>query len=149
MSSGKTHDYISSFCTIPFTVALSQIYPAHAATATAGYTLGWLILSPDLDLPQSRPSQRWLIFSPLWWPYQKTHRHRGFSHWPLFGSAERLLYVAVFGYAAWAIARHFGWTGAAPLDLQSWRSLFALYAGVESACLLHLFCDYCPGLRRL
>lgn len=151
MSSGKFHDRISIFCTIPFAIALFHFTPETAALATIGYTAGWLILSPDIDLPQSRPSQRWLILSPLWWPYQKTHRHRGLSHWPLIGSAERLLYLfSIACVPVWAIALHFGFiSGTVRLDLQSWQALFALYVGVESACLLHLFCDYCPGVRRL
>jgi uncharacterized metal-binding protein len=68
---------------------------------TAGYLFGTFLLSPDLDLPNSKPAKRWKAFRHLWKPYQKASRHRGLSHIPVLGSFTRIAYfltVLIFLY---------------------------------------------------
>lgn len=70
-----------------------------------GFVIGvWLghIVSPDLD-HHFTTYDEWrirrynrlagLLWSIYWWPYQKTHSHRGRSHrWPI-GTIERMIYL--------------------------------------------------------
>ena len=60
-----------------------------------GGTLGTLYLSPDLDVPESRPSRRWGPLSFLWHPYRLLHPHRGASHSYLYGPLSRLVYLGL------------------------------------------------------
>lgn len=145
---GVTHDFVSVALTGPLASAAFTFFPpGYALTMVAGYTVGWVWLSPDMDLKQSNPSKRWGLLSILWRPYQKHRKHRGRSHWPLYGSFERLLYilvlltpVALVGFA----------TFGAPIDTETLLAavrvygpyLEAIYWGIEAACSLHVACDY-------
>lgn len=60
----------------------------------AGGLLGTFFLSPDIDLPYSRPSKRWGALSFLWAPYRWLHPHRGLSHSYIYGPFSRLFYLS-------------------------------------------------------
>jgi uncharacterized metal-binding protein len=77
-----------------------------------GLGLFQIIMSPDLDqeINISRTifyKPHWLtmiwllgyVWSALWHIYGKVFTHRGISHWPIFGTATRYIYLA-----AWLIA---------------------------------------------
>lgn len=150
---GNNHDRTSASLTLPLAIAAARYAPSLSLPALLiGYTLGWVLLSPDLDLPKSNPLRRWGALGFIWKPYSATHKHRGVSHWPLFGSAERLAYLLVpLGAIAWTIFPEAFSTGG--LAMQCWPLLLPVvlpfWVGVEVACLWHLCCDYLPGLRRL
>lgn len=62
-----------------------------------GYLLGTFLLSPDIDLSFSKPSQRMGKLKYLWFPFWIFSRHRGITHVPFLGSLVKLLYlVALF-----------------------------------------------------
>ncbi len=63
------------------------------------------ILTPDIDhhwktieeLRMYRYSRLWgWAWSLFWWPYQKLHAHRGWSHTPIVGTVGRFLYLLWF-----------------------------------------------------
>ncbi len=144
---GKNHDRTSATLTPAFALALALLTPTVSLPlALVGYTIGWVSLSPDLDLPRSNPKRRWGPFGFIWIPYAATHKHRGRSHWPVFGSLERFAYLLVpVAAIVWAVqpatVRDVEWATA--------LNLWPLWLGVEVACLWHLCCDYLPGLRKL
>lgn len=67
--------------------------PTEALAFFAAGSFSALFLSPDLDLPYSRPSRRWGPLGILWAPYRWLHAHRGASHSYLYGPLSRLLFL--------------------------------------------------------
>ncbi len=93
MASGKTHDFFN-IALLPSVVVL--FHPDNLFSFIFGYIFGTIWLTPDLDLPQSRPFQRWGYISILWIPYTKLFKHRSiFTHLPILGLAIRLLYLGI------------------------------------------------------
>ncbi|MFN3975713.1 MAG: DUF2227 family putative metal-binding protein [Aquificaceae bacterium] len=90
MALGKSHDYINL---LALPVCLYYTPKEFYIPFTLGYVLGTFFLSPDLDLPQSKPSKRWRKLKLVWRPYQSFSKHRGFSHIPLLGTLLRLSYL--------------------------------------------------------
>jgi uncharacterized metal-binding protein len=91
MPSGKIHDFINVSMLPVFLVALR---PEGLFSFIAGYIFGTFWLSPDLDLPQSKPFKRWGPLSIIWIPYAKIFKHRSiFTHLPVLGLAIRLGYL--------------------------------------------------------
>lgn len=142
MAAGTSHDQ----WTINFTpvVALGSgflcgafsLSPAIIPLSAAGFLLGGLYLSPDLDTP-SRPFYRWKMLRWYWLPYQKLLPHRSkWSHTPFVGTAGRLLYL--FGPILLACS----WAGV-PLvvPVVVWQEVVAVIAGVVLSEVLHLFMD--------
>jgi len=90
MALGRTHDLINLMALPGFFYFLpKELYVPFGA----GYLVGTFLLSPDIDLPNSRPSKRWSFLRCLWAPYQSVSRHRGVSHLPVVGSLVRLVYL--------------------------------------------------------
>lgn len=179
MASGHTHDRIGVLCGAAIATGLAALVghgafsPVGASILFGGYTFGISHLSPDVDTPHSRPSQRWGLLWATWIPYRQTHGHRSRhwqdllsdwnhrSHWPIVGSAERLLYLSLWLGIAAAIAAIPLWTFAPyqAADLLQyaisgeWTEFYAIavvfWMGTETASWVHLFCDYFPLLRFL
>ncbi|MBI5652537.1 MAG: DUF2227 family putative metal-binding protein [Chloroflexi bacterium] len=61
----------------------------------AGIALATTILSPDMDLFNSRPIQGWGVLRFFWWPYSKLVKHRDHLHIPVIGTTARFLYTAL------------------------------------------------------
>ncbi|MFN3598649.1 MAG: DUF2227 family putative metal-binding protein [Aquificaceae bacterium] len=98
MALGRTHDFVN-LTLLP--LCLYYTPKEFYIPFTLGYLFGTFFLSPDLDLPQSKPSKRWKKLRFVWKPYQKLSKHRGLSHFPIFGTALRLsylLFVFLFAY---------------------------------------------------
>lgn len=120
-----------------------------------GYVVGTFLLSPDLDLPGSKPSRRWGCLRWLWLPYQVISRHRGVSHMPIVGTFIRLsyavlsvifLYFTLIGVVS-VIDRGLGylvsgWNPFETLD-RVFRSREAIFfvAGVVCADIVHIVMD--------
>lgn len=118
--------------------------PEEALAFVGSGLVSTLYLSPDLDLPDSRPSRRWGILSLLWWPYRRLHVHRGRSHTYLYGPLSRLAYVGIPLYLLlrWAFP---DLTLSLPKEV--WASMGAGYLLSQWA---HLWQDGIkPSLRRL
>ena len=60
----------------------------------AGIVIASLILSPDMDLFNSKSMEGWGWLRVFWWPYSKLAKHRDRLHIPILGTAVRWLYVA-------------------------------------------------------
>ena len=94
---GANHDRSSALLTPIISIALTPYLPVPLIyAAVIGFVLGFSHLSPDVDLPQSLPSRRWGFLHPMWRWYRMNHKHRGRSHFPLWGTFERLLYLSLF-----------------------------------------------------
>jgi len=92
MASGKTHDFVN-IALLPATLVVLR--PEGLFSYIFGYLVATIWLSPDLDLKQSRPFQRWGYLSKIWIPYTKVFRHRSFfTHFPIIGISIRLIYLA-------------------------------------------------------
>jgi len=92
MALGRTHDLVNLIALPGFLYFLpKELYIPFGA----GYIVGTFFLSPDVDLPNSRPSRRWSFLRCLWFPYQSITQHRGVSHVPVIGSLLRLLYLVL------------------------------------------------------
>ncbi|RUM59292.1 MAG: hypothetical protein DSY53_03255 [Persephonella sp.] len=93
MPSGDTHELINI---VALPVALTIIQPYGFIPFIAGYLFSTYYLSPDLDLPQSKATQRWGRLRFIWKPYQSFIPHRNFiSHFPIISSILRLIYVII------------------------------------------------------
>jgi uncharacterized metal-binding protein len=150
MSSGKAHD-LSIAIVLPPVSLITFLYLPTVVTSPiapfwllAGYLAGGIWLSPDIDLKQSRPSQRLGILSVLWKPYRKASGHRGFSHLPIVGTLSRVIYIA-FPAIVWMLITNYNPTQ----FLWHHRELLAsLFLGLEISTWVHLCMDYIPGLNR-
>ena len=60
----------------------------------AGIAVASLVLSPDMDLFNSKSMDDWGLLRLFWWPYSKLAKHRDRLHIPVLGTAVRWLYVA-------------------------------------------------------
>ncbi|WP_373544675.1 DUF2227 family putative metal-binding protein [Chamaesiphon sp.] len=150
MSSGKAHD-LAILVILPPAVIVTVIYlptiihaPLAPIIAIGSYLAGGIWLSPDIDLKQSRPSQRLSILSPLWKPYRKASGHRGFSHLPIVGTLSRMIYIAIPALF-WMLITSYNPTN---LLWHNRETLGAVFLGLEASCFVHLIMDYTPGLNR-
>jgi uncharacterized metal-binding protein len=57
------------------------------------YLFSSFLLSPDLDMKNSKARKRWSFLSALWIPYSKVFKHRKISHNPIFGPLTRICYL--------------------------------------------------------
>jgi len=106
MASGIAHSRASSILSIPagVIVGLSLTSIPYGAGAALGSLLG-IALTPDLDQISISKSEWRLVkrFGPFgfawmmyWWLYAWLIPHRSFwSHFPIIGTAIRLLYIAL------------------------------------------------------
>ncbi|HIQ31286.1 MAG TPA: hypothetical protein EYH49_03880 [Aquifex aeolicus] len=159
MALGKTHDIVNIAALPVFLYFLPKEF---FVPFGAGYILGTFFLSPDLDLPSSRPTKRWKLLRCLWFPYQLLSKHRGVSHMPLIGSLFRLIYLLgtlLFLYFVFlgmlSLLGGEVLTSVFILDLRGvaedlLRSEKVLYfvAGVVCADLLHITVDILDSLRK-
>lgn len=77
-------------------VMVSQGWSVADILATdAGVAIATVILSPDMDLFNSRSMDDWGILRFFWWPYAKLVKHRDAMHIPLLGTFVRWLYWLV------------------------------------------------------
>lgn len=64
-----------------------------ALAVDAGIAIASLVLSPDMDLFNSKPMGGWGWLRVFWWPYSKLAKHRDRLHLPILGTTVRWLYV--------------------------------------------------------
>lgn len=60
---------------------------------TLGYLVNPMLLSPDMDLPESSPSNAYGPLEFLWWPYQALIHRGPLSHLPPLSAVLRLMYL--------------------------------------------------------
>ena len=152
MALGRTHDLLNLVALPSFLYFLpKELYVPFGL----GYMVGTFFLSPDIDLPNSRPTKRWSLLRCVWTPYQSFSRHRGLSHMPVLGSLVRLIYlvgVVIFTYfvllgVVSMLDKNLGLSlaGYDPFELlnRAFRSRESLYfvAGVVCADIVHILID--------
>lgn len=91
MALGRSHDYVNL---LALPACLYFLPKEFYLPFTAGYLIGTFLLSPDLDIPRSKPSKRWKALRLIWRPYQAFSKHRGTSHIPFLGTFLRLAYLS-------------------------------------------------------
>ena len=92
MALGKSHDYVNL---LALPLCLYYTPKEFYIPFSLGYIFGTFLLSPDLDLPQSKPSKRWRKLRLIWKPYQSFSKHRGSSHIPVLGTLLRFGYLVM------------------------------------------------------
>ncbi|PYS97988.1 MAG: metal-binding protein [Acidobacteria bacterium] len=94
MPSGKTHDAITIFLTVPV-FAGTYVVTRDLWLATfvsAAFLFGGLMFGPDLDTT-SKQYSRWTFIKFLWFPYRAFFKHRSrWSHGLIFGTLFRVIY---------------------------------------------------------
>lgn len=157
MALGRTHDIVN-LAALPgfFYFIPKEFYVSFGL----GYMVGTFFLSPDMDLPNSRPAKRWGLLRCIWAPYQSLSKHRGLSHLPVVGSLTRLAYlvgVVLFLYfvlLGFVSTLHSGFTlvltNFNPFEFLNYlfRSEHSLYfvAGVICADVVHILLDGASSL---
>lgn len=148
MASGEDHDK-SILLTTPFIggvmwgttwdIGLSVLI-------SSAYLIGGGLLSPDLDLKQSRPYQRWGILKWLWYPYQLAipHRHP-LSHGVFIGSLGRVAYLFAIIFLILELASYLTNTPLKQMAIgylnANWETLTFLFVGIEASAWNHLILD--------
>lgn len=133
MPSGKVHAQCSLVLAAPtfgFVAGATSDYAAAGACAL-GCLLG-IMLTPDLDQETLSSSEHAFIkytlglgflWTMLWYPYARLIKHRSpFSHFPILGTAGRLLYLLLL----LLIPSFWGWHLIAPPPETIRLLLFAL-----------------------
>jgi uncharacterized metal-binding protein len=155
LASGTAHNKSILYLSPVAGVVLYNFFPDSLALSLTVYAVGGYLLSPDIDLENSKPSKNWLFLSPIWYPYRVLSGHRdhsfwatirrgSFSHFPIIGTLSRMLYVflMVFGIA---ILNH-----AVPeLIILVKDNFFVVFVALEVSAVIHLAMDYTPGLNKL
>ncbi len=73
----------------------------------AGIAAASFLLSPDMDLFNSRSMKDWGYLRFLWYPYAKLVKHRDRLHLPVIGTTVRWLYVVGLMLAVYAVLFQF------------------------------------------
>ena len=137
MADGETHDkhgLLLLVTLLPLSllaIALKQAGVLDTTGFVLGAVLGAFWLSPDLDMWNTKPTNRWGPLKILWAPYAWVHNHRGISHSWLIGPATRILYVGAPVLLIWSF---WGFEGIGP-----WLAWGC--AGVYLANWVHLVGD--------
>jgi uncharacterized metal-binding protein len=134
MASGIVHDYISLAGGV---LALAGCLYAGlsidlALILSTSVVIGGVYLSPDLDLPRSRPSRRWGLMSFIWWPLRHYGHRSKLSHGWLIGSLARLAWLFVLASPLFLLGTPPAWI----LPYLGWATLGLLIGGE-----LHLLID--------
>ena len=116
------------------------------------YLFSTSLLSPDLDLGRSEPTNNWGLFRSVWLPYSALFKHRGVSHSPFLGPLVRILYLAAFIYILLAFLNtllDMGWKmSIAQLTHFNWAFAVSALGGLWVPNLLHILVDRLSGKRR-
>ena len=112
----------------------------------AGYLLGTLLITPDLDLAgqvRINAQRNWGTWDFIWWPLGHCLKHRGITHTFFRGPALLLGYLLMLlglvGYGADQVCTQLGWTRLSTATLPS--ALWPGLPGYLCAYWLHLWLD--------
>jgi uncharacterized metal-binding protein len=147
VASGKRHDLSIAVMLLPLTAIEVIILKdwRSISIVTISFLIGGTWLSPDIDLKQSRPSQRLSFLSGLWYPYRKLSGHRGFSHIPILGTLSRIFYILlpliIYNY-------YFSHLNIIKLAQANSKSIELIFIGLEISAIVHLIMDYTPFLNK-
>lgn len=162
MPSGKTHDALTIFLTIPTfagTYAVTRDVWL-AIFVSLGFLFGGLMFGPDLDTV-SKQYSRWHFIKFLWFPYRAFFKHRSrWSHGLIFGTFFRVVYfmgaltlaafVTAYVYASvmggkppglWEFARVWSDLRVYSNSILGSSGLAAIFAGMWIGAASHTFTD--------
>lgn len=105
-------------------------------TFGAGFVIGTLFITPDLDLRYNDAARRWRGLKWVWAPYHRLSRHRGMSHTYVLGPISRLLYLGVW----LAPLAYLLWPETVKWDVLLWPVL-QVTGGYVIAQWVHLMAD--------
>ncbi len=125
---------------VAFLVHEETIDPWVGAAFLFSYLVSSLLLSPDLDLRQSRAAMRWGWGRVIWIPYARIFRHRSLSHHLLFGPLTRIAYLAVIVFAIAYVVEIITGHTLRPV-LPPWPVFVAVCAGLYLPNQLHSIAD--------
>lgn len=96
MASGKTHDKVNSIVVISILGLGIATQTYELGLLSLGLAIGTIWLSPDLDLKESLPSNRFGVLKPLLAPYQALsgHHRSWISHTPVISNIIRVIYFS-------------------------------------------------------
>lgn len=94
MAKGKSHDKFNLYLGAFFTGSIVGLFIGinEAGPFMAGWVIGTLFLSPDLDIG---PKKRAGILGTALYPYSLLFKHRGISHHFLWGTLSRVVYLYI------------------------------------------------------
>ena len=133
MPSGATHAKWSAVLAVPCFGAgyLLTRDPVVGGACAAGCLLG-IPMTPDLDQEGLSAAEHRIVkytlglgflWAMVWYPYARICPHRGaLSHWPLLGTAGRLLYLALYVGLLAAVGAYFDWWAWPQASAPSWLS---------------------------
>ncbi len=140
MSSGKTHDKVNSIVAISILGLGIATQTYELTLLSLGLAVGTIWLSPDIDIPNSLPSQRFGVLKSLLVPYQELsgHHRSWISHTPVISTLIRLIYFCspLVGYLLFK--------GEHELihKVTLSREFLYLLAGLEISTDIHLLLDW-------
>lgn len=114
---------------------------AAVAAFGAGYLIGTLLVTPDLDLRWNDAARRWGPLRFIWTPYHLFSRHRGMSHTYLLGPLTRLVYLGVWVLLALMAAGVLQRGPSVALSAGSWLIVAQVTAGYFMSQWMHLMAD--------
>lgn len=145
MPSGKAHE-VFNLALLP--VAILTPKPFEPFPLAAGYIVGTLFLSPDLDLSRSRAAMRWGLLRALWLPYARVATHRRISHVPIVGLILRTAYLGIIAGAIFALLVACGFNISLTLKGILLRHALSFFLGLLIADTLHIALDALSSLLK-
>jgi uncharacterized metal-binding protein len=148
MSNGRVHAVAS--------VALASGFLIGGGGEPAIGALVGIMLSPDLDVDNGFSADRYIrnsvghVFETgwdiVWWPYRKAMKHGSFaSHFPLVGTAGRIVYLWLIMVAVYLILSVFFPLMDIMYELTWWlehvRARYPMLMGLAGSDLIHYVLD--------
>jgi uncharacterized metal-binding protein len=153
MPSGKTHLRIEA-CGLLACTGLGALFlrrgliDAPTMISFCGaYAISMMLLSPDLDLNDSRASRRWGPLRIFWLPYAALFKHRQLSHHLLLGPLMRILYLLALLLAS-AFLVVLATRRSLRIPFPSGTLVAAVFAGLYLPNVTHILVDRAHTLRR-
>lgn len=99
MPAGKVHNQFNVFflivCLIFYFIVYKLRHLDYVVCYSVFFMIGTFFLSPDLDLENTKPQNKWRKYKILVIPYADIFKHRGLSHKILIGTLTRVFYFVV------------------------------------------------------
>lgn len=155
MASGKVHNAASAVLALPLGIALAVLREPVEGIGAALGCLSGIVLTPDLDQVGISISEWGMVkklgplgflWMALWYFYARVIPHRSpLSHWPILGTALRLVYCLALLVAIWIIL---GRPVLPQMPAWGWVFLRGWLRGLVVSDTGHWVLDLCPKKKR-
>ena len=153
MPSGDVHTLVNLSVLglgVAVTSAIHGIHQPGILPFAAGYLIGTLLITPDLDLAgqvRVQAQRQWGVWGIIWWPLGRFLKHRGVTHTFIRGPTLLLGYLVLIalglGWAAQMLLSAFGlpprWAAGTLTQLPP--SVLISLPGYLAAYWLHVYLD--------